>query len=240
MLFLATPYVFSQDKQGEKPSFDIKKCQVEDYDCIIARETKELAAFKKLDLVKFAWIIESLHRSRGIAYYKKGKYELALNDLEKATNKLMLSAYLGHIYLTKGEFKEAYKIYYKILERTPNDAEAHLGRGIVLTHSKNYELALEDYDYAIFLNPRFSRAYLNRGINYIKIGDQLYEYEQEESKVKVAYTNAIKDFDTVEEIDLANIDTEIYIKRASAYEKLGEHEKAKAERRRFEELNQKP
>lgn len=239
LFFVSASYAFSQDIQEKKPPFDINKCEIEDYDCIIARETKKLADYKKQDSSFDAWFIESFYRIRGAAYYKKGKYELALSDLEKATKRLMPSAYLGHIYLTKGRFKEAYNIYYRIIEKNPSDAEARLGRGITLTHFKNYELALEDYDYAIFLNSRFSKAYLNRGINYIKIGDQLRQYEQEESKIKEAYKNAIKDFDAVEEIDLANTDTETYLKRAKAYEKLGEKEKAEADRKKFEELSQK-
>lgn len=222
------------EKITSKPKYDIRNCDNEDYDCIIANETKKLSREKSER--RRAYILQK----RGTAYYKKGKYEHALQDFEKITNKNeTVCRYLAYIYSVKGQYNEAYSIFYGILQRDPNDKEAYLGRGIVLNHLRNYQLALEDYDRAIFISAIFSRAYFYRGLSYIDMAEQFREYDYPEDDMEKLYKKAVKDFDMVEELDINSTAPQLYLKRSKVYEALGEEEKAEKDRIKYIEAESK-
>ncbi len=75
---------------------------------------------------------------------------------------------------------------------------------------------------------------------YLRRGNDFRELENDEAKAVEAYKNAVKDFDSVIEIDLKNAGSEVYEKRAKAYEKLNEPDKAAADRAKAKELAEKP
>ena len=70
-----------------------------------------------------------------------------------------------------GEYDLAIVDYNKVIELSPENAMAYLGRGWVFYIRKNYAAAISDYDKAIKLNPKDSVAYYNRGVTYEKMGE---------------------------------------------------------------------
>jgi tetratricopeptide (TPR) repeat protein len=81
-------------------------------------------------------------------------------------------------------------------------------RGVAYKHKGQYDLALQDYEQAIRLNPKNANAYNNRGIVY---------------RIKGEYARAIADYD--EAISLKNGDfPAAYYNRALAYADKGEFE----------------
>ena len=59
----------------------------------------------------------------------------------------------------------------KQIQTPQSKALAYNNRGIARTSKGDYELAVQDYDQSIKLNPTFAKAFNNRGIAYEKKGD---------------------------------------------------------------------
>ena len=209
------------------------ECISTDYDCQIDIYTEKIKITRDTRSLRN---LSSLYSSRGIAYYKKGDLDNALSDFNNGSSDV--SVYKGNIYLQKGKYDEVLSLFK--CERKTGSAEASLLCGEVLLHKTNYDKAFDFFEEAIRLNSRTAKAYFGRGVIYLERGRNYSEYENDAAKSAEAYKNAVKDFDTVIEIDLNNANPEVYFKRAKAYEKLGKPEKAVADRKKFEELTQKP
>ena len=80
------------------------------------------------------------HNNRGVAYYYIGRYELAIEDYDRAIR-------LG-----------------------PENAVALSNRANAYYHLGQYELVIEDCDEAIRLDPGLAPAYRNRGRAYMALG----------------------------------------------------------------------
>ena len=80
--------------------------------------------------------------NRGIALYRRGKYELALDAFEKA------------------------------IELKPDYADAWYNRGVTLAKLGRHEEALKAYDKAIELKPDFAEAWYNKACAYSRKGDK--------------------------------------------------------------------
>lgn len=130
--------------------------------------------------------------NRGLSYYAKQEYKLAMLDFDKATklNSKSYKAYrcLGDAYSALGEFDNAIENYDVSIsiDNSRNNEEAFLGRGIVYYKRGEYNKAINEFTYAISINPIYKEAYNNRGLVYKTILD---------------YHNAIKDFNNAIEID---------------------------------------
>ena len=74
------------------------------------------------------------YNNRGIAYVKKGQYDRAISDLNKA------------------------------IEINPNLVEAYFLRGLAYRHRGQYDRAISDFTKAIEINPKFANAYYHRGV----------------------------------------------------------------------------
>jgi tetratricopeptide (TPR) repeat protein len=181
------------------------------------------------------------YAGRGFIYYKRADFESAFSDFENADkyfyyNKLKpIELYLGKQLLIKGKYNEAL-IH---LRRAVPESEAHLGIGEIYLVKREYEKALENYEKALFLNPRLSKAYLGRGIIYLEYAKNYGEFENDAIKAAEFYRKAVKELDSVIEIDLSETQPEVYLKRAKAYERLGEKEKAEFDRQKHRELTDK-
>lgn len=97
-------------------------------------------------------------------------------------------------------------------ESQDNLAIAYYNRGIGYQNSKDYELALKDYDQALRLRPAYSSASNNRG----NVFQSLRQYER-----------AVQDYDQATRI--APNDPLPYNNRGNAYRRLGKTDKAIAE-----------
>lgn len=209
----------------------LAECTSTDYDCQIVIYTEKIKITRDTRLMKN---LSSFYSSRGIAYYKKGDLDNALSDLKNGNDDG--SVYIGNIYLRKGKYDE-------LLSRCKgkaDSAEANLLCGEVHLHKTNYDKAFDYFEEAIRLSPGIAKAYFGRGVVYLERGRNYSDYEYDSVKSAEAYKNAVKDFDTIIEIDLNNVSPEVYVKRAKAYERLGEQAKADADRAKAEELAEKP
>ncbi|MEM8843941.1 MAG: putative 2OG-Fe(II) oxygenase [Pseudomonadota bacterium] len=83
----------------------------------------------------------SLLHFAGIAKYKIGKYEEALNLLDRS------------------------------ISASPNYAEAFNSKGIILYQQKKYEDSRLCFEAAVNLNPNYDNAYLNLGNTYYELGE---------------------------------------------------------------------
>ena len=162
---------------------------------------------------------------RGCAYHDLGKYELAIQDNNKA------------------------------IELNPNYFEAYSNRGLAYSYLGQKERAIQDYNKAIQINPNYFEAYNNRGFAYSELGqyeqaiqdfDKALEFKQHEFIYNgrgAAYANlgqherAIDDFNKA--IELNPNFAEFYYFRGLCYQELGENEKAQADFAKAKELGYK-
>lgn len=69
-----------------------------------------------------------------------------------------------------GDHTEAIRLYDKVLEAEPYNANAHLNKGNVLDMLGNYSDALKCYNSAIECDPFNAEAWYNRGMTLKKTG----------------------------------------------------------------------
>ncbi|MCZ8250285.1 tetratricopeptide repeat protein [Microcystis sp. LE19-195.1E] len=133
----------------------------------LKRYDEGLAAITQaIDLApRAAWYV-----NRGILYRRQQKYELALDDYNKAIelNPNHANAYnnRGNLYKDLQKYDLALADYDKAIEINPNFAILYYNRGGLYYNQQKYELALSDINKAIELNPNYAEAYNNRGLLY--------------------------------------------------------------------------
>ena len=214
-------------------------CIPQDYDCRIAYYTKQISKVKEPDSFCFKCMF---YNSRAITYYQKNDYTNALSDLNFLLKDNPTSGkpylYRGKIYEKKGNYESALKDYLKV----KFDEEAMLGLGNIYRNKKEYERALSYYNNAIAKNFRLSKAYFGRAVIYLEFGKNLNQSNAEEDKEKaIKYLrDALKDLDSVIEIDLLATEAETYLRRSQVYRQLGDNEKADADFQKYNELDEMP
>ena len=86
--------------------------------------------------------------NRGIAYYEKGEFDLAIKDYSEAIelNPRLFHPYnnRGNAYLRKGDFDKAIEDYSKAIELNPNLGLAYCNRGEAWLHLKEWDKARSD------------------------------------------------------------------------------------------------
>ena len=186
------------------------------------------------------------YAGRGIIYYLSGNLERAFKDFDDADRYSYeykfdsIELYLGKKAFIKGLYDEALKHFMSAVMQRKDSDEAYLGIGEIYLIKREYEKALENYEKAIFLNPRLIKAYLGRGTVYLEYGKIYGEFENNETKAVEAYKNAVRNFDSITDLDLKEINPEVYLRRSKAYEKLGESGKAEIDRAKYKKLGEKP
>ena len=164
------------------------------------------------------------HNTRGIAYGKKGEYDLAIKDFSKAIELKpdFAEAYnnRGVAYGKKGDFDHAIADFNTVIKLNPNSPNAYNNRGVVYGLKGDFDRAITDYNTAIELNPDYTAAYTNRGATYDKKHD---------------YDRAIEDYNKA--IELNPDYAETYTNRGVAYDKKHDYDRAIEDYNKAIELN---
>jgi tetratricopeptide (TPR) repeat protein len=114
--------------------------------------------------------------NRGIEYMATQKYNMAIDDLNKAIelNPQYANAYynLGIISRNEGKFDRALEDYSKAIVLKPDYYNAYTNRGEVYILKGEYSDGIQDLNKAIELDPNLPYAYVNRGIAESNLGNK--------------------------------------------------------------------
>jgi tetratricopeptide (TPR) repeat protein len=114
------------------------------------------------------------YNNRGMAFYKLGKLDKAMEDFDRAIalNPSYIYAYnnRGMAFYRLGKLDKAMKDFDRAIALNPSYIDAYNNRGMVFDDSGMANKALEDYNTAIRLNPSHYKAYNNLGTLYGKAG----------------------------------------------------------------------
>ena len=168
---------------------------------------------------------------RGLAYYYLARYKEAIDDYTQtlSLNRFLADAYArrGDAYRALNDVSRAIADYTAALENRPtaityhNRGRAYYQKFLISdTADETLKLALDDFEKAIEMQPRFAIAYLSRGDIY----GHLKQQESQESDYSHALdllTDAIENWQNQShELIL------IYLWRAMAYKKNNHTDKA--------------
>lgn len=179
------------------------------------------------------------HYKRGFAYYVKGDYDRANEDLkqsiqlnpdlaivavteaiEQMPNDASLYWHRGTAYARKSHYDCAIKDFNNAIQLNPDVAEAYYSRGLAYYNRGNFDRAIEDFNAAIKLKPDYTNAYIKRGTAYLNKGD---------------YIHSLDDFTKV--LERKTDDAMVYALRGTVYRKLSSFVLAIADYTKAIELN---
>lgn len=116
------------------------------------------------------------YENRGKAYEFLGDAEKSAADLsrakqikrsDKGVDKIIAEA---ESLRKAGKFTEALELYNQAAETYPDSQNIYVNRGNIYNDDlQDYDAAIADYNAALAINPRFARAYLNRGLAYNRL-----------------------------------------------------------------------
>lgn len=134
-------------------------------------------------------------RYKAIEYSKKGEFDSALAEINKAIelNPNCGDSYRirGVIYSNRGEAEKSMADFNKAIELNPEDYKSYHNRGFYYYKKGELDKAIAEYTKALELNPRSFRDYYDRGVAY---SDKGYY-----ARAILNYTEAIElnpDFDS--------------------------------------------
>jgi len=128
-----------------------------------------IMGFFLIGTLVFKPYVAEIHYFKGIKYYEKENYNDALKDFKYAA---WLDPYNGRILHALGSTYYHLDIQdeaQKILQRTKyyfNDRNIYRNLGLSYTQSGNYQEAEEEFKQAIYLNPKFTKAYVDLAYLY--------------------------------------------------------------------------
>ena len=164
--------------------------------------------------------------NRGDVYFRKGEYNKAISDYSKV---IQIDSEYAKAYYARGEayqlidepnqacedeerafeFGFDHQSYVEdsnlelietLVQFCPGNAKVYYYRGLIQASIQNYNLALEDYNEALRLNPQFAHAYHKRaGIYEHYVIDRDPEC-QDYNKVISDYNQAISDYDKAQQL----------------------------------------
>ena len=196
--------------------------------------------------------------NRGNVYnYVKKDYDRAVADYSEAIrfNPRDAAPYVdrGIVYHNRNDYDRAVADFTEAIRLDPKNAAAYYNRGNVYYDRKEYDPAIAEYGEAIRLDPKNAPTYSNRGNAYRSKGEldrAMADYNEAirlDPKDAVAYNNRANVYYDRKEYDRAVLQyTEsirldpryvlAYKNRALAYDQLGDAARAKADRDKAAEL----
>lgn len=229
-----------------------KMCREYDYDCRIKNYDKAIELDPKNAVA---------YKLRGNAYSSKNNHDQAISNYTKAIelDPKFFDAYKSRstAYELKGEFENAIGDDTKALEIKPKDAYTYNNRGNLYRYLLNFEKAIADFSKAIEIEPDNVEHYEDRANTYFQtdkcdlaIADYLKKIEVAKTPIPGVEITYRKLGDCYSKTGQHQKAIETYTKtiaidpkyeaaykgRAEMYEKIGETEKAKADRKKYQEL----
>ena len=134
-------------------------------------------------------------QARGNLYLKTQQYYLALGDIDSS---LKITQYNEQQFINRGlaliglkRFKDAEKIYERIIQRNEKNVHAWFGLGNVYHLSLNYAKAIDAFDVCVALRPDFELAYFKRGLSKLEINQQDRGCADLQEALNLGYTEAL-------------------------------------------------
>ncbi len=194
---------------------------------------------------------------RGFACYARGNYDGAIEYYNGAIKLSPRDAAAynnrGLAYNYKGEYDKAIIDLNISIEIDPNNANTYTNRGLAYTNQKEYDKAIIDLNIAIGIDPNNANTYTNRGIAHFNKEEYSKSLEDLTKSIELQPVNALayyyrgRVFIALNIFDAAIVNlskaieifpnyTDAYKNRSLAYGRIGEHEKARQDREKAEEL----
>jgi tetratricopeptide (TPR) repeat protein len=111
--------------------------------------------------------------NRGYAFFKKGRYDMAMADFDKAIalNPVEYRAYAGRgiVFTRRGRTDRAIADFLKAVELNPSYSRAYMRLGILYGEAGQFGKAIENLGKAIAIDPDDYAAYNDRGFSYFVI-----------------------------------------------------------------------
>jgi tetratricopeptide (TPR) repeat protein len=96
----------------------------------------------------------------------------------------------GTAYLKKGQYDAAIGEYNKALEINPRSAVVYYNRSVAYTSKGQYDKAVTDCSSALQLNPRDANSYYSRGVSYWHLGSKNEAIKDLKSAAKLQHKGA--------------------------------------------------
>jgi tetratricopeptide (TPR) repeat protein len=129
-----------------------------------------------------------IYGHRAYAYWRLNKYSLAIRDINAAIplapdGYYYLHALRGDTQLAIGRYESALKDYTEALRRGAPKHQIIHSRGLVYMRQGNTQQALENFEKAIQIKPRFKASYLSRAALFLSNGYGNYAAKDAEEEV---------------------------------------------------------
>ncbi|MEO6039984.1 MAG: tetratricopeptide repeat protein [Saprospiraceae bacterium] len=112
--------------------------------------------------------------SRGLAYFRLQKYDLAFEDYQKALkyrpNDAKVLSNLGFIYFMRNQLDKSEEVYRKSIQYDPRFVDARRNLGAVLAMKKDFPAAIEQWKVALQYEPRNATLLYYIGSGYRDMG----------------------------------------------------------------------
>lgn len=163
------------------------------------------------------------HYAKGLSLTSLIKFEQAIDAYSEAIKQnpqfVIIYLHRGNLYQLLNKNDLAIRDYTEAVKFNSSLDSVYYRRGILYHEKKEYDLAIVDFNNFIKFNPSDDFAYYIRGLSYLS---------------KENFNLAIRDF--TKSIGLNPTKKFSYFNRAIAYDKIGQKEKAEADRRKYREL----
>jgi len=134
------------------------------------------------------------YNNRGTAYGKRGQFDKAIVDLDKAI--VLYPDYAdaysnrGIVYSKIGLLDSAIESFNHAVALKPNAADGYSNRGVAYAMTGQYDRALQDYNHAIASNQNYAVAYYNRGKLFLNTGQKELAFTDFQKACNLGYGNA--------------------------------------------------
>ncbi len=159
---------------------------------------------------------EKFLNERGVGYFRKKEWDLALADFTESLKinprDNVLWANRADTYRNKKEYKLALEDSKKSIELNPKNKRNYYVRGLIYYDQNNYEFAIPEFGEAVKLDPKYDEAFYYRARSFF---------------LKKEYKSAIPDFSKSIELDPKYAPTWFY--RGLSHERLDNLDQALAD-----------